>query len=497
MITLSSFAVKLLVAASAFLLAAVVRRVYFHALTRFPGPKLAAATYWYAAYYEVRKDGGFVEHIAELHKQYGPVVRTGPNDLHFNEPRAYSDIYSERFPKDPKLYGALHQDRSLFGMTDPRQAKIRRDIMSPLFSRRAILNLKPVVLQKVETLVSAVLAYQKTGEPVNMHRAYRSATLDIIIGYCFGTDYGVITTPNFRHKLILNWEIVFPLFHVVKNFTFIFPFMMTMAKISAWIKPPKDSGELGNIQKHLEKQVDAILANPGLLDSSEYENIYQHLMKPHPEKGQPDVPRREDLVEEAGSTLAAGSDTVGNTMTVGTFYILNDPRVRAKLVAELEEAWPDADVPMDFEVLEKLPFLTAVIKESLRLSHGVVHPAPRVVTHDSVIAGHHVPAGVVVAMGSTFMHYNEDMFPESHTFRPERWLQDGTSDIEVVAFSKGPRSCLGVNLAWCEMYLLFGYMFRKVDMTLHGTSIEDMTFRCHLTPTYRGRMLHCTVKSRS
>ncbi|THH33280.1 hypothetical protein EUX98_g884 [Antrodiella citrinella] len=426
------------------LLVAVVRRVYLHPLAHFPGPKLAAATYWYTAYYEVWKDGGLVEHLVELHKQYGPVVRIGPNDLHFSDPQAYNDIYSERFPKDPKLYGALHQDRSLFGMPDPREAKIRREIMSPMFSRRAIVDLEPVVLQKVETLVSAILAHEKTGEPVNMHRAYRSATLDIIIAYCFGTDYGVITTPQFRHKLILNWEIVFPFFHIVKNFTVIFPLMITMAKISSWLSPPKDTGELGNIQKYLEKQVDTFLADPALLENAEHENIFQHLMKPNPQKGQPEILSRQDLVEEAGSTLAAGSDTVGNTMTVGTFYILSDPRVCNKLVAELEEAWPDVEVPMHLEILEKLPYLTAVIKESLRLSHGVVHPAPRVVTSASVIDGYHIPAGAVVAMGSTFMHYNADLFPEPYVFRPERWLQPDT-DIEVVAFSKGPRSCLGIK----------------------------------------------------
>ena len=46
-------------------------RVLFHPLARFPGPKLAGATYWYSTYYEVWKDGAFVEHLEELHKLYG------------------------------------------------------------------------------------------------------------------------------------------------------------------------------------------------------------------------------------------------------------------------------------------------------------------------------------------------------------------------------------------------------------------------------------------
>jgi hypothetical protein len=48
-----------------------IRRVYFHPLSDIPGPRLAAATSWYAAYYEVWKDGAFVDHIRQLHHIYG------------------------------------------------------------------------------------------------------------------------------------------------------------------------------------------------------------------------------------------------------------------------------------------------------------------------------------------------------------------------------------------------------------------------------------------
>ena len=49
----------------------LLKRLVFHPLARFPGPKLAAATWWYMTYYEVFKDGAFVDHLEELHKKYG------------------------------------------------------------------------------------------------------------------------------------------------------------------------------------------------------------------------------------------------------------------------------------------------------------------------------------------------------------------------------------------------------------------------------------------
>jgi cytochrome P450 len=115
---------------------------------------------------------------------------------------------------------------------------------------------------------------------------------------------------------------------------------------------------------------------------------------------------------------------------------------------------------------------TAVIKESLRMSHGVVSPPPRVVPTETVIAGRMVPANVrsqdhtclltlnpfqaIVSMSATFLHNNSSIFKDPMAFRPERWLSEDTRGIEsfLVPFSKGPRSCLGVKYALPSFYLL-------------------------------------------
>lgn len=46
-------------------------RLFFHPLAQFPGPKLAAITRWYEAYYDVICDGQYTFKLAELHKEYG------------------------------------------------------------------------------------------------------------------------------------------------------------------------------------------------------------------------------------------------------------------------------------------------------------------------------------------------------------------------------------------------------------------------------------------
>jgi len=52
-------------------IAGVIYRLYLSPLAKFPGPKLAAATLWYEAYYDVVKKGQYTFKIKELHKKYG------------------------------------------------------------------------------------------------------------------------------------------------------------------------------------------------------------------------------------------------------------------------------------------------------------------------------------------------------------------------------------------------------------------------------------------
>ncbi|KAG6836501.1 hypothetical protein H0H93_007430 [Arthromyces matolae] len=61
-----------------------VYRLFFHRLSAFPGPRLAAFTLWYKAFYDIVMDGAWSDHLTVLHATYGPVVRVAPNEVHDN-----------------------------------------------------------------------------------------------------------------------------------------------------------------------------------------------------------------------------------------------------------------------------------------------------------------------------------------------------------------------------------------------------------------------------
>ena len=71
----------LLMTGLAILAALAIQRLYFHPLSRFPGPKLAALTTLYTAYYDFTKPGSFMRHTLELHEKYGDVIRIAPNEV--------------------------------------------------------------------------------------------------------------------------------------------------------------------------------------------------------------------------------------------------------------------------------------------------------------------------------------------------------------------------------------------------------------------------------
>lgn len=89
-----------------------------HPLARYPGPVLASLTNIWKAYYVYRLD--LHEKLVELHKQHGPVVRIGPNHLHFWNGEAISTIYKGgRKMGKTEFYDAFTAfNPNLFGGTD-------------------------------------------------------------------------------------------------------------------------------------------------------------------------------------------------------------------------------------------------------------------------------------------------------------------------------------------------------------------------------------------
>ena len=143
--------------------------------------------------------------------------------------------------------------------------------------------------------------------------------------------------------------------------------------------------------------------------------------------------------------------------------------VRLKLLDELKTVMPNSQDRAELKTLEQLPYLTAIILESLRVNRIVSHRMMRAFPEKTLKYGEfEVPPGTIVSMTAILLHENETIFPEPHTFRPERWLHGSQDRLQryLVPFSRGTRGCLGINLAWAEMYLTLASVFRRFDFDL-------------------------------
>jgi cytochrome P450 len=171
------------------------------------------------------------------------------------------------------------------------------------------------------------------------------------------------------------------------------------------------------------------------------------------------------LTDEATAMFVAGTETVSWALTVITYHLLAEPTMLEKLTAEVGQAVGSSGQLPSWATLEKLPYLGAVIYEGLRLSYGVAGRTSRIATAEDLIyrgnwtakgsqtsirAEYVIPRGYAIGMSSAITHHDESVFPDSHSFLPERWLDEKNQHRKqlhhaLLSFSKGSRACIGMK----------------------------------------------------
>jgi len=178
------------------------------------------------------------------------------------------------------------------------------------------------------------------------------------------------------------------------------------------------------------------------------------------------------LAEDAQMAVMAGTLTTSMTLETIMYWLMAQPDTLRTLKEELHLAIPLASelASVPLAVLEGLPYLTAVIKEGLRLSYGASMRLQRIDPDNAINftdknSGKEwtIPAKTPVGMSTVQIHHNEDIYPDSKLFRPERWLGSKGRALEkyFVSFSKGSRNCLGMNLSYGELYLFLAAVWRS------------------------------------
>lgn len=179
------------------------------------------------------------------------------------------------------------------------------------------------------------------------------------------------------------------------------------------------------------------------------------------------------------ANVTAGSDTTASTMCAAVYYVLRHRAVHERLRDELHGA--NLTTPAQWKEVRNLPYLDAVMRESMRVHPGVGLLVERIVPKGgfSLPDGRFVPEGTVVGMNPWVINRNRAVFgDEPDAFIPERWLQaKGESDEAFQArlskmkssdftFGAGPRVCLGKHISQLESYKFVATVFHQFDVSV-------------------------------
>ena len=169
------------------------------------------------------------------------------------------------------------------------------------------------------------------------------------------------------------------------------------------------------------------------------------------------------LLDELGTFLFAGHETSAIAMAWAVYYLLNNRDAREKLVDEL-----DANADKAPAEIARLPWLNAVVSESLRLN-PIVGDVLRVLKKPMELGEYRIPAGHAVVPAITLAHYNETVFPNPERFDPSRFIDKRYSPGEYLPFGGGVRRCAGAAFATHEMAIVLGTLFARYELELRET----------------------------
>ncbi|VUC27941.1 unnamed protein product [Clonostachys rosea] len=412
-----------------------IHRLYFHPLSKFPGPRLAAATQWYETFYDVFRKGQFTFEIQRMHQKYGPIVRINPEELHIDDPDYYDVIYAtgKLYDKMEFFSARLNMPLSTFATAESSMHKTRRAAIAPFFSKQRVRAYEHLIQDIVNRMSHRLSTeYIGTGKMLNLSQMWGAMTSDVITDVVFARPMGFSNSPDFY---------------------------------SQFTTAIKDILAGRNKEARLSSR----------------KTVFHDILSSNLPTWELTAGR---LQNEAMSVVAAGVETTSWALSVGCYHILANEAIEQRLRYELEHAIPDQTRMIPVTDLEKLPYLAAVIQESLRMSYGLVQRLPRINPRSPWQFGQYsIPPGTPVSMDAYHMHNNENIFPNCQTFKPERWLNnptgpDGTTPLGhyMVAFSGGTRMCIGINLAYAEIYIGLATMFRRHRFKLHETDKTDIEF---------------------
>ncbi|TVY42774.1 Cytochrome P450 monooxygenase [Lachnellula subtilissima] len=405
-----------------------VYRLRFSPIAKFPGPKIAAISGWYEAYYDIVKRGKYLYEIEKMHAIYGPVVRINPWELNIKDPEFYTELFvaanTRRTEKWASSFAGLGFDDTHIATVSHELHRKRRKPLAPFFTRRSLESVEVKIAEKAVILDKSLQRFRGLDTAVHLEHAFSAFAGDIICQICCDHPSDLLNDPAFA----TYWIIVkLPEQVLVK----LSPAIAHLQMLEMIARSGIDDAKHAKVEAPLS-------------ETESTPTLFQFMVSSDMPPAEKTMDR---LTQEAMLLFGAGSFTVASTMVTISYHLLANHSARTKLQEEIGNTMSEYPHRIPHRVeLEKIPYLTAVVKEGLRIGSVISRRQTRMFPDEDVkYQGWTIPRNTPMGMSAYFMHMDPDIFPEPHKFIPERWLGEYNPlmDRNFVPFAKGSRGCLG------------------------------------------------------
>ncbi|EON97386.1 putative p450 monooxygenase protein [Phaeoacremonium minimum UCRPA7] len=415
-----------------------------------PGPWQAQFTDLWR--FNSMRSKGWSARLIELHQKHGSLVRIGPKHVSISDPGAIPIIYgtSPVWLKGPSYYAAatVSQGRmvpSIIAMGELQHTAVRKSA-GRAFTTNSLLDYEASIETSAAELIR-VLGENPTTDIANWLQFF---AMDVLMRIAFSESLGFMDKGDDVDGILAA---------VVGRFD----------HWNAWAALP--GGDYlfnkGPLASMLRKQKDSPLARVGMTKlmarkgaaaRTEKSDLLQKFLDGQAKY--PDIVSDNEVLGIIMSTIGAGADTTAGTLAYTIYLLCLNPTAAQSLMSELQEALRGGTLtnPPKWSQVNRLPYLDAVLKESMRVFPIASWGLDRIVpATGATICGKYIPAGTIVGCQIDAIHLDEDVYgKDASEFRPERWIeasedQKRRMDRAFLAFSAGKRTCTGIHIAWLEM----------------------------------------------
>jgi cytochrome P450 len=409
----------------------------------------------------------------KLHERYGPVVRIGPNAVSASDPRAIETVLGLKSNLDKtdsvrpmqNPYRGEVMPMLISAIDSKSHARIKRPIAGS-YSMTTALSLESIADETLQKLVAKLQDFEPD-QSCRISQWISFFSFDFILQATFSRDFGFVSAGKDLKNLLAMLDIQLYYISIMGAMPWLDKLLLKNPLLLYFLKIPNPLVDFASecVRARLSESMSQRSAprNPDFL------TYFVNSQKQYP-----DVVTDLQLITYATTNVLAGSDTTAAALTSIIYYVVKHKRVHDKLLTELDGS--NSAYPLSYAEAQSLSYLNAVIKEILRIHPTAGIELERQVGADGLVlpTGHRLPPGATVGINAWPVHRDKEIFgDDAHEFVPERWLKNNgetETDWEErvrrmercdLAFGRGPRGCLGKNVAT----LLLG----KVVGTLIGT----------------------------